>query len=142
MGSEVEMETDDPKELHLDPKLRAAAARRRWSKAQAARIISAQQQSGLSVQQFAEQLGVNSWRLYKWRRLLGLAKASPAPPPKKPAPPVDIAPLSVAAQKPLPTPSAAPRVEIRHPGGLRIRFSHPPPESFLQHLFQILAPLC
>lgn len=136
------METDDRKELLLEPKLRAAAARRRWSKAQAARIITAQQQSGLGVQQFAEQLGVNSWRVYKWRRLLGLANAPPAPPPETPALPVDIVPLSVAAQKPLPPPSVAPRIEIRHPSGLRIRFSHPPPESFLQHLLQILVPLC
>ena len=136
------MEADDRKELLVEPKLRAACARRRWSKAQAARIISAQQQSGLSVPQFAAKLGVNSWRVYKWRRRLGLADSPPAPPLKTPAPPVDIVPLSIAAQKPLPPSRGAPRVEIRHPSGLRIRFSHPPPESFFQHLLQILVPLC
>lgn len=136
------METEDPKELLLCPKLRAAAARPRWSKAQAARIVSAQQQSGLSVQKFAALLGVKSWRLYKWRGQLGLAKQPPAPSPKKPAPTVDLVPLHLAPQKPLAGPSAPPRVEIRHPCGLRIRFSHPPPESFFQHLLQILVPLC
>jgi transposase-like protein len=142
MGSEVEMETDDPKELYLDPKLRAVAARPRWSKAQAERIVSAQHHSGLSVQKFAELLGVKSWRLYKWRRLLGLVKEPSATSPKKPAPPVDLVPLHLAPQKPLAGPSAPPRLEIRHPCGLRIRFSHPPPESFFQHLLQILVPLC
>lgn len=136
------METDDPKEWQVDPKVRAAAARPRWSKQQAARIVAAQQHSGLSVQQFAAHLGVNSWRVYKWRRLLGLVQEPSASPSKKPAPPVDIVPLHLVEQKPLPTPSAAPRVEIRHPCGLRIRFSHPPPETFFQHLLQILVPLC
>lgn len=136
------METDDPKELHLDSKLRAAAASPRWSKAQAERIVSAQQKSGLSVQKFAEELGVKSWRLYKWRRLLGLTKQRPVLSAEQPAPPVDLVPLHLAAPKPLPGPSAAPRVEIRHPCGLRIRFSHPPPETFFQHLLQILVPLC
>ena len=133
---------NDPKELHLCPKLIVAAARPRWSKAQAARIVSAQHNSGLSVPQFAALLGVKSGRLYTWRGRLGLANQTPAPSPKKPAPPVDLVPLVVAAQKPRPPQSDAPTVELRHPSGLRIRFSHPPPESFFQHLLQILVPLC
>ena len=136
------METDDLKETGIEPKVRAAAAKRRWTRKEAARIVSAQQQSGLSVQTFAKQLGCDSWRLYKWRRQLGLAPAPSSRRPKKGAPPVDIVPLSVATPSPVPAKTAAPRTEIRHPCGLRIRFSHPPPESFLQHLLQILVPLC
>ena len=137
MGSEVEMETDDRKECAMDPKVRAVANKPRWTRKQAQSILLAQQQSGLSVQAFAKALGLNSWRLYKWRRQLGLERSAP---PKQPAPPMAIVPLQLAA--PAPAQSAAARVEIRHPCGLRIRFSHPPPDSFFQHLLQILVPLC
>lgn len=135
------METDDRKDSGMDPKVRALADKPRWTRKQAQRILDAQQQSGLSVQAFAKALGLNSWRLYKWRRQLGLERSAPPKSPP-PAPPVSIVPLQLAAPAPAPAQSAALRLEIRHPCGLRIRFSHPPPDSFLQHLLQILVPLC
>lgn len=135
------METDDRKDSGMDPKVRALADKPRWTRKQAQRILDAQQQSGLSVQAFAKALGLNSWRLYKWRRQLGPERSAPPKSPP-PAPPVSIVPLQLAAPAPAPAQSAALRLEIRHPCGLRIRFSHPPPDSFLQHLLQILVPLC
>lgn len=144
MGSEVEMETDDRKECGMDPKVRALADKPRWTRKQAQSILLAQHKSGLSVQAFAKALGLNSWRLYKWRRQLGLERSAPPKPPKQPVPPISIVPLQLAAGAgaAAPAQSGAVRLELRHPCGLRIRFSHPPPESFLQHLLQILVPLC
>lgn len=136
------METDDPKAVLDDPKLRAAVAQATWNRAHAALILEAQRKSGLTVRDFARQLGVKSWRLYKWRRRLRPDKAPAAPPMKKAALPTGIVPLRIAAPTPKPAIPAAPTVEIRHPCGLRIRFSHPPAESFFQHLLQILVPLC
>ena len=137
------METDDPNQVLADPKLRAAVAKPRWTPAQAKQILEAQRKSGLSVRDFAQALGCKSWRLYKWRQRAPSDKDLPAPPRRpKPAPAVDLLPLRIAPPEKIPTHREAPHIELRHPSGLRIRFSHPPPDSFFQHLLQILVPLC
>ena len=45
-------------------------ASKAWHEAQARKVLSALHSSGLSVEQFAKQLGVNSKRIYHWRRRL------------------------------------------------------------------------
>jgi len=43
---------------------------RRWTSDEAREVLAAQQASGLSVAAFADQMGINSQRLYVWRRQL------------------------------------------------------------------------
>ena len=59
---------------------------RRWSIADARAVLTEQTASGLSMGAFAEREGIDSWRLYRWRRRLDAdAKSSRVAAPRAPA---------------------------------------------------------
>ena len=48
-----------------------------WTKEDARRVLDDCERSGLSVEAFAQQRGLRTSRLYRWRTRLGLSKLAP-----------------------------------------------------------------
>lgn len=81
---------------------------RRWSSAEARRVLTALERSGLPVTRFAAQHGLGVERLYRWQRRLKRAKVSVAPPRF-----TEVAVTVPAA------------IEVRLPDGIGVRVSGP-----------------
>jgi transposase-like protein len=139
------METDDLEALLGDPQQRDALATTEWTRAQAEIIVQALLHSGLSVRQFAARHGLKDWRLYRWRRQLAPNAGPASRGPGRTAAstlPAAFVPVELPAALPASKAEPGPRVEIRHPSGLRIRFSHPPPQTTWQQILLLLVPPC
>lgn len=57
----------------------ATARKRRWTEKEGWEALSALERSGLSIPEFAAQTGVDTWRLYQWRKRLKKRAQKSAP---------------------------------------------------------------
>lgn len=141
------MTTQKLDEILQEPELAAVLKTTEWTAAQALMVLRAQQRSGLTVQGFTRQVGIPTWRLYKWRlRLQKELAEEPAPVelPSEPPLPAAFVPVSVPAPVSQPACATLPSAcaELVVPSGLRVRLTAQTPPSWLPLLCQALRAAC
>ena len=103
--------------------------RRRWSRAEKERWVSALMEPGANASDIARQAGVDRGLLYRWRQQLAASREAPS------FVPVTVAPV---AQDPSPSPSP-PAITIEFGAKVRVRIEGAPDPETLTKVIGVLS---